>query len=224
MLSDSPSIRLSRPHGKETRLDWDMLKTETQGIYTRKAEFWHSVRSRTGYENIWLDRFANGLPCGAHVLDLACGTGDPIAAYFFARGYRITGVDYAPTMIDIARQTFPDGIWVLADITDLPDLEKFDGILSWDGFFHLSISEQRAALPKYVQCLKPGGALLLTVGTDEGQVTGYIDTETVYHASLSPEEYEEILKKAGFAQVTFKAEDPECLGRSVLLATGLKAS
>lgn len=203
-------------------MDWETLKTETQGVYTRKAKFWHSVRSRTGYENNWLDRFARELPDAGRVLDLACGTGDPIAAYFLARGYAVIGVDFAPTMIDIAREVYPEAKWVVADMTHLPDLGIFDGLLSWDGFFHLSISEQRVALPKYAKLLKPGGALLLTVGTDEGEVTGYIDDETIYHASLSPAEYEKILRSCGFSDVIYKAEDSNCRGRSVVLATGFK--
>lgn len=205
-------------------LDLKKIKADTQAVYTRKAEFWHSQRDRTGYENIWLERFAKHLPNESEILDLACGTGDPIAAYVLARGYSVTGVDYAPTMIDIARQTYPDCKWVLADITDLPELGQFDGVLSWDGFFHLSAEEQRLALPQYTKIIKPGGAILLTVGTGEGEVTGQIEDETVYHASLSPAEYEDILSRLGFSEVIYKAEDSACLGRNVLLATGLRGA
>lgn len=202
--------------------DLKKIKAETRKVYNQKSEFWHKVRNRSGYENVWLDRFLENLPKPADILDLGCGTGDPIAAYFLASGHSITGVDYAPTMIDIAKKTFPDSQWVLADITKIPDLGMFDGILSWDGFFHLSIEEQRAVLPQYAEIIKPGGVLLLTVGADEGEVTGHIDDEAVYHASLSPQEYKEILKIAGFADVIYQAEDPDCLGRNIVLATGLK--
>ncbi len=202
--------------------EFKKIKANTQRVYSCKAEFWQSVRSRTGYENIWLDRFLEQLPKPADILDLGCGTGDPIARYLLAHGHALTGVDYAPTMIEIAKARYPEARWYVSDMTVLPDLGLFDGILSWDGFFHLSISEQRMILPQYAKRLNSGGALLLTVGTQEGEVTGYIDDETVYHASLSPAEYIDILEHAGFADVAYQAEDPDCRGRSVLLATGLK--
>lgn len=202
--------------------NFEKIKADTQKVYTQKAKFWHKVRNRSGYENTWLDRFAEHLPKPADILDLGCGTGDPIAAYFLASGYSITGVDYAASMINIARETLPEGRWVLADMIELPDLGMFDGILSWDGFFHLSISEQRAALPRYAKLIKPGGVLLMTVGIGEGEVTGHIDDKTVYHASLSPVEYKEILKNAGFENVTYHPEDPDGFGRNILLATGLR--
>jgi len=163
------------------------IKNQTQAVYTRKAAFWHQMRNRSGYETHWVDRFLKGLPKGGHILDLGCGTGDPIAGYLIAKGFRVTGVDYAPTMIEVAKQTYPAGNWIVGDIADLPDLGLFDGLISWDGFFHLSIEEQREALPKYAELLNPGGALLFTVGPEEGEITGCIDDETVYHASLNPQ-------------------------------------
>ena len=204
-------------------LDLKEIKNQTQDVYTRKAAYWHQVRDKLGYETQWVDRFLQDLPKGGHILDLGCGTGNPIAGYLMAQGFRVTGVDYAPTMIDLAKQTYPAGNWVVGDIIDLPDLGLFDGLISWDGFFHLSIDEQREALPQYIKLLNPGGALLFTVGPDEGEVTGRIDIDTVYHASLSPHEYESILRQSGFSKILFQAEDPECLGRSVLLATDLNA-
>jgi len=199
------------------------IKNQTQAVYTRKAAYWHQVRDRSGYETHWIDRFPKGLSKGGHILDLGCGTGDPIAGYLMAQGFRVTGIDYAPTMIELAEETYPAGNWIVADITDLPELGLFDGLISWDGFFHLSIEEQREVLAKYAKFLKPGGSLLFTVGPEESEVTGQIDDETVYHASLSPQEYEKILRGGGFSKFVFQAKDAACLGRSVLLATGLNA-
>lgn len=155
---------------------------------------------------------------GSRVLDLACGSGRPLADYFLERGFSLTGVDYAEPMIEIARADYPGAAWVVADLRRLPELGHFDGICSWDGFFHLSVEEQRALLPKLAAMLSPGGAILLTVGTGEGEVTGTIDDETVYHASLSPTEYQRTLAGLGFSRVTYVKEDLSCLGRSVLLA------
>jgi len=189
-----------------------------QSVYTRKAAFWHEVRARTGYENKWLNQFIAHLPQDAKLLDLGCGTGTPIAGAFLDQGFFVTGVDYSPTMIELAKQNFPKGHWVCGDMTDLPPLGQYDGIYSWDGFFHLSVKEQREALPEFAKLIKPGGAILLTVGTGEGEVLGKIDDEDVYHASLSPKEYKEVLQTQGFSQVLYQAHDTEVMGRNILLA------
>jgi hypothetical protein len=94
----------------------------------------------------------------------------------------------------------------------------FDGIISWDGFFHLSQSEQRLLLPKLAAMLRPGGIMLLTVGPVQGEVTGTVAGQTVYHASLSPREYRQLLSRSGMDAITFQAEDPLCGYHSVLMA------
>ncbi|MEM9054743.1 MAG: class I SAM-dependent methyltransferase [Pseudomonadota bacterium] len=204
-------------------------KSATKGIYERHAVHWHENRSRHLYEQALLDRFTESLPAKARLLDLGCGSGYPIADYFLKNGFELVGVDYAEPMIDLAKSLFPkstspNSTWIAADMTALPDVELFDGIYSWDGFFHLSVDEQRTLLPKLARRINPGGALLLTVGTGEGEVTGTISGETIYHASLSPAEYRDTLEELGFASVIYTAEDPECMGRSVLLASNHKSS
>ena len=50
---------------------------------------------------------------------------------------------------------------------------------------------------------------MLTIGNKAGEVTGQVGGETVYHASLAPDEYREILESLGF---------PDIVIDSVLLA------
>lgn len=203
----------------------ETAKRSTKAIYERQARVWDEGRSTSLYEKPWLDRFLSFLPARGKLLDLGCGSGIPVAGYFLRKGYDLVGVDYADTMIALARQRYPEiecpkAEWIVQDITQLSLEGQFDGIYSWDGFFHLSIAEQRGVLPKLAKRVKAQGAMMLTVGTDEGEVTGTVGGETVYHASLSPEEYKERLSQYGFENVTYVAEDTDSLGRSVLLASG----
>ena len=187
-----------------------------QAVYQQNAQRWHKQRAADLGERAWLDQLA--LPSESRVLDLGCGSGKPLADYFLAQGATLVGVDFAPAMIELARQHYPDADWIVADMTALPDLGVFDAIVSWDGFFHLSPEQQRASLPRILALLKPQGRLLLTVGPGAGEVDGWVEGEQVYHASLSIEEYCSLLEQAGLSLMTFCPEHKQTFGRSVLLA------
>ena len=63
-------------------------------------------------------------------------------------------------------------------------------------------------------------ALLLTIGDRAGEVLGLVDGHQVYHSSLNPMEYKEILTSAGFSKVSVVLCDKDCGEHSVLLASG----
>ena len=65
------------------------------------------------------------------LLDLGCGTGSITLALAAAMppGARVTGVDLAPKMIEIARRRAPQHEWVVGDICDPPVAGKFDLIV-----------------------------------------------------------------------------------------------
>ena len=49
-------------------------------------------------------------------------------------------------------------------------------------------------------------------------LSGYIEGEPLYHASLDPAEYRRLLDQNGFEVIDMVAEDPTCGGRTVWLA------
>ncbi len=190
-----------------------------RSVYERNAAGWDRHRARTLFERAWLERFCALVPPGESVLDLGCGAGEPIARFLIERGYDVCGVDFAEPMLAIARVRFPNACWISGDMRQLDLGRLFGGIVGWDSFFHLTQEEQRAVIPILARHLTHGGALLLTVGPSEGEVTGTVEGETVYHASLSRAEYERLLGAAGLVVAEFVAEDPACGFHSVLLAT-----
>jgi len=56
--------------------------------------------------------------------------------------------------------------------------------------------------------------------TLEGEVTGQIDGETVYHASLKPDDYIARLKSLGFKTVEYLQETEQGQGPYVIIASG----
>ncbi len=194
------------------------LAAQTHAVYQRNAARFDRERLQHLPEQGWLDRFLDQIPEAGHILDLGCGAGRPIAAYFRQRRYRVTGVDFSDAMLALARQYEPDGDWRHADMRtlDLPD--RFDGIIAWNSFFHLTPAEQRATLPRLATHLKPRGVLMLTVGPQAGEVGGQVGDDAVYHASLSPAEYTATLDTLGLATIRFVRDDPDCDRHTILLA------
>ncbi|WP_299045933.1 class I SAM-dependent methyltransferase [uncultured Tateyamaria sp.] len=191
---------------------------DIQGVYDRQAAVYDAQRSRALFEARWLARFAAGLPDGARVLDLGCGTGEPIARWFKAEGFVVTGVDFSEPMLNIARTRWPDGDWRQADMRDFDLGEVFDGIIAWNSFFHLTAEAQRTCIARMARHLVTGGVLMLTVGPDAGEAQGTVGDEPVYHASLSPAEYATCFEANGLRLTGFLAEDPETNRHSVLMA------
>ena len=190
----------------------------TRDIYDRQAEVYDAERGRAFFEARWLARFGDGLPRRGSVLDLGCGAGQPISGWLINEGFRLTGGDFSAKMLEIARGRWPDGDWREGDMRTLSLGERFDGIIAWNSFFHLTPDEQRATLPRFAEHLNPGGRLLVTVGARAGEVTGTVGSEMVYHASLSPAEYANALEACGLLMTAFVAEDPGCGNHTILMA------
>ena len=186
-------------------------------LYETHARAFDRDRGRSLMERGYLEAVTAGLQPRARVLDLGCGAGEPIARFFIERGFDLTGVDAAPAMIAICKERFP-GLWVEADMRGLVLPLRFHAIVAWDSFFHLTRNEQRAMFPVFAQHITPGGLLLFTSGPRDGEVTGDLYGNALYHASLAPDEYRALLKAAGFEVLRYQEEDPECGGHTVWLA------
>jgi 2-polyprenyl-3-methyl-5-hydroxy-6-metoxy-1,4-benzoquinol methylase len=171
------------------------------------------------FERAWLDRFVARLRPGGRVLDAGCGAGEPIAAYLIDKGFDLTGVDASERMLDLCRSRFPGASWRRMDLRRLDLGSSFDGIISWDASFHLTQDEQRGFLRRCAELLTPGGALMLTIGHEAGEVLGVVEGEAVYHASLAAEAYREALEALGFCRIRMMLQDEDCDEHSVLLAS-----
>jgi trans-aconitate methyltransferase len=194
------------------------LAARTQGIYERQAARFDAERPKGLHERAWLDRFLSLVVPGGRVLDLGCGAGDPIAGYMRSRGFGVVGFDASHAMLAIARARDPSGDWRHGDMRTLDLGERFDGVIAWNSFFHLMPDEQREVLVRIARHLKPGAALMVTVGPEAGEVTGHVGGEAVYHSSLAPEEYRSLLASQAIEVVDFVMEDATCAEQTVLLA------
>lgn len=186
-------------------------------LYRRHARQWDQDRGRSLFERPWIDRFISLLPPGGTVLDIGCGTGEPIARHLVTRNLAVTGVDSADTMIDICKQRL-QGTWIVADMRRLSIGRRFDGLLAWDSVFHLRPDDQRAMFAVFEAHSGPRSALMFTSGPSYGRAIGEFQGEPLYHASLDASEYRALLSEHGFAVVAHAVEDPECGGHTIWLA------
>jgi SAM-dependent methyltransferase len=104
------------------------------------------------------------------VLDAGCGTGEN-ALFFAARGHQVTGIDYLPGPIEIAKKKAIDrgtrASFLVIDALHLDSLpQQFDTVIDC-GLFHVFSDDDRS---RYVAglatVLKPGGRLLLECFSD----------------------------------------------------------
>ena len=103
------------------------------------------------------------------VLDVACGTGDLTEAFARARPRSVTGVDFTPPMLDVARRKAsrrrrpagePEPVYAVGDATALefPDA-SFDVVSIAFGI--RNVGDAAAALREFRRVLRPGGRLAI---------------------------------------------------------------
>jgi SAM-dependent methyltransferase len=187
-------------------------------LYERHAKVWDTSRGKTLFERSWLDRFTALIPQGGSILDIGCGSGEPLARHFIESGHAVTGIDSSPSLIDMCRTRFPNSDWQVADMRRLSLGRSFDGLIAWDSFFHLPFENQRRMFSLFRAHSEPGTALMFTSGPAHGEAMGVFVGEPLYHSSLSPDEYRALLTEHGFTVVAHKAEDPACGNHTVWLA------
>ncbi len=191
--------------------------------YDRHARAWDGDRNRGGEmwnDRPWHDRFLGALPGGAaRVLDLGCGSGAPVARYVVGHGLRVTGVDASAAMIALCRERLSDQEWVVGDMRTVRLARRFDGILAWDSFFHLTPGDQRGMFDVFARHAAPGCALMFNSGSVFGEAIGSYRGDPLYHASLDLAEYRSLLESAGFEVIAHAVEDWQGGGgRTVWLA------
>ena len=192
--------------------------TDVWRLYERFAAEYDRDRSRVLMERGYLSDMTVRLHDGASVLDLGCGGGEPIAQFFVNRGYKVTGVDAAPAMIELCRKRSAHAEWIQADMRTLDLGRRFGAIVAWDSFFHLDAEEQRATFAIFEAHIAPRGLLLFTSGPGAGTAIGKLCGEELFHASLAPQEYETLLAGSGFTVIRHEPHDPDCGFHTVWLA------
>lgn len=129
-------------------------------------EFWNNLGDYLVYPNESVVRFLslNKPKNGAKkvFLDWGCASGRHLAV---ARdfGYELIGVDYAPKMLEKARQNIKDVKLILNQGLDIKEIENesIDVLLCFGVIFYNTKEDQQAMLNNIFRMLKKGGAAFL---------------------------------------------------------------
>ena len=193
--------------------------TDVAPLYDEIAAWFDSVRRRDlAMERPYFEKLLALAPANPAVLDLGCGSGEPVAKFFLEKSCRVTGVELSREMLQLAQKRFPEATWILGDMRGLALERRFDIILAWDSFFHLTRDAQRAMFPVFAAHLNPSGLLVFNTGGEDGESWGEMQGRRFHHASLARQEYETLLAENGFTVLVRNADDPACGGRTVWIA------
>jgi demethylmenaquinone methyltransferase / 2-methoxy-6-polyprenyl-1,4-benzoquinol methylase len=126
------------------------------GVYDRM----NSVMT-AGLHHRWRERAADlaAVRGGTRALDVATGTGD-LAIELASRGADVTGMDFAPAMLEIARAKAPEIAFEEGDALALRyDDGEFDAVTV--GFGARNFADLDAGLGEMARVAKPGGRVVV---------------------------------------------------------------
>ena len=114
---------------------------------------------------------AVGVRTGTRLLDVACGPGF-VSAAAAERGALVTGLDFSPAMIALARRTHPSVAFRDGDAEALPfDAASFDAAVMNFGVLHLARPD--LAIAEARRTLVPGGRYGFTIWCGPDEAVGF---------------------------------------------------
>lgn len=166
--------------------------------YDKICDRWHEYRSRSAI-NRCVAEFCAYLKPHAHVLDIGCGTGYPVAAYLAEQGFSVTGIDISEKMIEKAKALrLPRADFMVKDVLAFKPAEKYDGVIAFDSLWHVPMENQAELYGLIASFMKVGGYFLFTHGKTKGSVSGEMYGEMFYYSALNREDVHKLLNNNGF--------------------------
>ena len=119
-----------------------------------------SLGLERGWKKLLVNRLLAGIGAGEQALDVCCGTGDiAIALADGKAGLRVTGLDFSPAMLAVAKEKGegrPDLHWVQGDAMQLPFPDGTFGAVCIS-FGLRNTPDYRRVLREMKRVVRPGG-------------------------------------------------------------------
>ena len=144
--------------------------------FEERASEWIRFARTVGHDSYWLyrDAFFDLLPPPpARTLELGCGEGR-VARDLADRGYAVTGLDVAPSLVAAAAEADSRSEFVVGDAASAPfDERAFDLVVAYNSL--IDVEDMRAVVGEAGRVLRLGGHFCACVPhpfSDAGEFTG----------------------------------------------------
>jgi SAM-dependent methyltransferase len=144
-----------------------------------------------------------------HICDFGCGSGE-MACRLGRLGYRVTGLDVSPDLIEVARERARlEGVedrvqFIVADGASAPLTEgAFDAVLAMSVVHHMPIDEALNALERL---LRPGGRIAFLEPVAYSRTLQWLRNRTPVEKDVSPDERQLSLEEVAHIGERFEIE------------------
>jgi SAM-dependent methyltransferase len=163
------------------------------------------------FDREFLDRFAELVKDGGHVVELGAGPAH-VAAYLAERGVDISALDLSAQMVDEAKRLFPGLQAVVGDMLDLPYANgSLGGVIAFYSIIHFDDVQLASAFKEMSRVVRTGGyvALAFHVGDEVVHRAQWWDMPVVLDSRFLPVELvTKLLGKAGLEVVSVEEREP----------------
>jgi SAM-dependent methyltransferase len=153
----------------------------TGGFEDRAADWIRFARTE-GHDAYWRyrDAFFDLLPPGpARTLEIGCGEGR-VARDLADRGYAVTGLDIAPSLVAAAADADPRPEFVVGDAAALPFADgAFDLVVSYNSL--IDVDDMRATVAGAGRVLRSGGHLCVCVPHPFSEAGEFVGSDDEVH-------------------------------------------
>lgn len=176
-----------------------MLKSSLNGqAYDAMALSYQDYRGSLRTHG-FVARFERGLPRQAAVLDVGCGSGDPVDIQLTARGHLVTGIDISTRQISLARKNCPNGNFIVKDMLELKQGDFLvDAVVSMYALFHVPRVRHGILLSLLASYLPQGGRILLSMGDRDFEGYHELCGQKVWSSHYGADKNIDLVQKAGF--------------------------
>jgi ubiquinone/menaquinone biosynthesis C-methylase UbiE len=132
------------------------------------ADAYSRNRDPDGEDAALVSDLLEELPSEPTVLDVGCGDGERTLARL--EDAQAVGLDFSRRGLELARENVPTAALVQGDMVDLPLADgTVDGITAYHAVFHVDRDRHTDVYREFARILRPGGRVLMTVGTSAYQ-------------------------------------------------------